>query len=202
MIGCDPETVEAYALGELEGARAGQVRAHFVGCAACSRELELLRAERRAFAARARQHDARPLPAFEAVLAASRREPERPARPALFALPRRSTLPKLPSLPRLAKLPSRPRLPALKPPPAWLGLGAFAAAAALMMQFLPGAASTLPFSADDSGVLACRIDEPMRLDLAVASAEDAFRACLMVTPSYQPPPAGVDDGDDRTSHWR
>lgn len=190
MSGCDQEAVEAYALGELEGARAGQVRAHLGDCAACSRELELLRAERRAFAARARQHDVRPLPAFEAVLAASRCEPEKAARPALFALPA------LPTRPRL------PRLPTLKPPPAWFGLGAFAAAAALVMQFLPGAASTLPFSADDTGVLACRIDEPMRLDLAVASAEDAFRACLMVTPSYQPPPAGVDDGDDHTSHWR
>ncbi|MCU0688078.1 MAG: zf-HC2 domain-containing protein [Polyangiaceae bacterium] len=187
MSGCDQEAVEAYALGELEGARAGQVRAHLGDCAACSRELALWRAERRAFAARARQHDARPLPAFEAVLAASRREPEKAVRSALFALPARS---------------ARPRWPTLKPPPAWFGLGAFAAAAALLMQFLPGAASPLPFSADDGSVLACRLDEPMRLDLAVASAEDAFRACLMVTPSYQPPPAGVDDGDDPTSHWR
>ncbi|HEU4535995.1 MAG TPA: hypothetical protein VFS00_17845, partial [Polyangiaceae bacterium] len=107
-----------------------------------------------------------------------------------------STLPTLPGLRAL------PALRAPKAPPSWLGLGVCAAAAAIVLQFLPGAASPLPFSADDPGALVCRLDEPMRLDLAVASAEDAFRACLMVTPSYQPPAAGFDEADERTSHWR
>jgi hypothetical protein len=166
VSGCDWEGVEAYALGELDGERAARVRAHLGACAACARELALVRAERRALAAYARR-DARPLPAFEAVLArANARAPAPPARRA---------------------------------PPAWLGLGACAAAAAVVLQFLPGVGSPLPFSEGDPSAPACWLEEPPRSDLAVASAEDAFRACLVVTPNSPPPGSVGDDRDERSS---
>ncbi len=191
MSGCDPGAVEAYALGELEGEAVGRARAHLGGCAACARELALVRSERRALAAYARAAP-RPLPDFEAVLARSRG-----VAPAPRAL--------RPS--RLARFAAALRPPrvfaALRPPPAWFALGA-CAAAAFVLQFSPGVGGP-PFAPDDAGALACPLEEPLRFDVAVASAEDAFRACLMVTPTSQPP-AGVssDDGDVRASglDWR
>lgn len=70
MSGCDFDTVEALAFGELTPALAAATTSHVAGCAACARELELLRAERGLFADRARASS--PLPGFSAALARSR----------------------------------------------------------------------------------------------------------------------------------
>ncbi len=70
MSGCDVDALEALAFEELPPARAEEARAHVAGCAACARELGLLRAERGAFADRAKASS--PLPGFSAALAKSR----------------------------------------------------------------------------------------------------------------------------------
>ncbi|MEP7125008.1 MAG: hypothetical protein ABJE95_29025 [Byssovorax sp.] len=70
MSGCDFEAVEALAFGELTPLLADAVSAHVVGCPACAKELELLRAERGVFVERAKASP--PLPGFSAALARSR----------------------------------------------------------------------------------------------------------------------------------
>ncbi|HEU4410160.1 MAG TPA: zf-HC2 domain-containing protein [Polyangiaceae bacterium] len=195
MSGCDLGAVEAYALGELGGEAAGRLRAHLGACAACSRELALLRAERRALSSFARG-EPRPLPAFEAVLARSLAGEGRGAAAAAGARPARPGGRRGAWLGRLRALGERAVEGAPRPPPAWVGLGAFAAAAAIVLQFLPAASSPAPFLSDEPGGLACRVEEPARFEVAVASAEDAFRACLMVTPTYAPPALVEGDAAD------
>lgn len=70
MSGCDFDTLESLAAGELAPELASAVRAHAAACPACARELALLRAEREVFADRARDSSA--LPGFSAALALSR----------------------------------------------------------------------------------------------------------------------------------
>jgi hypothetical protein len=70
MSACDFDALEALAFEELRAAEADAVRAHVAGCAACTSELGLLRAERGVFAARAKASP--PLPGFSAALALSR----------------------------------------------------------------------------------------------------------------------------------
>jgi hypothetical protein len=70
MSGCDFDTLESLAFEELTPALADAARAHVAGCAACARELDLLRVERGLFAARAQI--SAPLPGFSAALARSR----------------------------------------------------------------------------------------------------------------------------------
>ena len=70
MSGCDFDALESLAAGELTPELAGKARSHAADCPACARELALLRAERAAFADRAR--DSAPLPGFAAALALSR----------------------------------------------------------------------------------------------------------------------------------
>ena len=70
MSGCDFDTLESLAAGELAPELAGQARSHAAACPACAKELALLRAERAAFADRAKS--SAPLPGFAAVLARSR----------------------------------------------------------------------------------------------------------------------------------
>jgi anti-sigma factor RsiW len=164
VSGCDFEVIEAYALGELDEEGVGRARAHLGGCEACSRELALLGVERRALAAYGRSAP-RPLPDFGAVLARSKAVVELPA-----ARKKRQTATRV-----------------------WVGVFA---AAAVVLQILParGPSPFSPFSSfspSDPSTLVCRIDDALRFD--VASAEDAFRACLMVTPAYQPP-AFAEDG--------
>lgn len=211
MSGCDLGAVEAYAFGEIEGESAARMRAHLGACEACAGELSLLRAERRALSAYGRGAP-RPLPAFEAVLArslAGEGQEVLPARPttvpvraeaggrgaggvgglaALFARLRAAFAPSAEGAPRF--------------PPAWVGLGAFAGATALVLQFLPAVSSPVLFLSDDPGGLACRLEEPARFENAVASAEDAFRACLMVTPTYAPPALVDSDGAPNLERFR
>ena len=70
MSGCDFDTLEALAFGELTPALTDAARSHVAACAVCARELELLRAERGLFAERAKASS--PLPGFSAALARSR----------------------------------------------------------------------------------------------------------------------------------
>ena len=72
MSGCDLDTLESLAFDELTPTLADAVRAHVAACPACAAELGLLRAERRAFAERARDSAPLPLPGFSAALALSR----------------------------------------------------------------------------------------------------------------------------------
>ncbi len=70
MSGCDFDALESLAAGELTPELASKARSHAAACPACAEELALLRAERAAFADRAR--GSAPLPGFAAVLARSR----------------------------------------------------------------------------------------------------------------------------------
>ena len=68
-MSCDPFAVEAYLLGELQPAEAAEVGAHLGACLGCARELAALRSEREAMSSR---RSLASVPAFEAVLLASR----------------------------------------------------------------------------------------------------------------------------------
>lgn len=70
MSGCDFDALESLAFDELTPTLADEARAHVATCPACAAELGLLRAERGAFAERARA--SAPLPGFSAALARSR----------------------------------------------------------------------------------------------------------------------------------
>jgi hypothetical protein len=72
MSGCDLEALESLAFGELTPTLAQAANAHVATCPACAAELSLLLAERGAFAERARDSAALPLPGFSAALALSR----------------------------------------------------------------------------------------------------------------------------------
>ena len=74
MSGCMIDKIEAYALGELGGARAAEVRAHIDACRSCAAELLAVRAELALFAARAEhEREIEAPPSFDLVLRQSRR---------------------------------------------------------------------------------------------------------------------------------
>lgn len=79
MSGCDFDTIESLAFDELTPTLADEARAHVATCPACAAELGLLRAERGAFADRAKASS--PLPGFSAALARSRWSGPVPAEP-------------------------------------------------------------------------------------------------------------------------
>ncbi len=83
-MSCDLESLEPFVLGELSATASARVSAHARGCSVCAEEIQWLRREQTAMAARA-QSMPRALPSFESVL-----ERTRAPLPAANAAPRRS----------------------------------------------------------------------------------------------------------------
>ncbi|MFO0760814.1 MAG: zf-HC2 domain-containing protein [Byssovorax sp.] len=150
MSGCDFEALEAWVLGELDGAAEGELRAHLATCADCQEELALLREERALFAARA-AHQPSP-PGFAAVLARARWTKE-------------------PAPARAARVTDRAVDRAPSPPPRAhrLTWAAIAVAAAAAIVFFPRAPAPPPQPGDDAEIhaepAAC-FDDGARMSVA------------------------------------